>query len=90
MRFTTAALFSLAACLVAANPIATPFGGTGILEARQLGRCPCDPGLCCSPFGFCGTGPEFCTSPSPSLFLTPPRRKEIKRQRKKGLTSTHV
>jgi hypothetical protein len=32
------------------------------VKERQVGACPCAPGLCCSRFGFCGTGPEYCKS----------------------------
>lgn len=82
MHFATAALLTLAACLVAAKPIAAPYGGVGTLEARQ-GECPCAPGLCCSQFSFCGLGPDFCTSPYPSPFLTPPRRKTRRSKKEK-------
>ncbi|KAE9380119.1 hypothetical protein N431DRAFT_552341 [Stipitochalara longipes BDJ] len=33
------------------------------LEHRQLGSCataPCAPGLCCSTYDYCGTGPDYC------------------------------
>jgi hypothetical protein len=31
---------------------------------RQVGSCanaPCPAGLCCSPYGYCGTGPDYCS-----------------------------
>jgi hypothetical protein len=37
------------------------------LQNRQLGSCaltPCAPGLCCSPYNYCGTGPEYCQTGS--------------------------
>ena len=39
-----------AVCFAAATPM---------LSARD-GECPCASGLCCSQWGYCGTGPEFC------------------------------
>lgn len=53
MYFTkVATLLVTAACLAAASPM---------LSGRD-GQCPCAPGLCCSQWGYCGTGPEFCQS----------------------------
>ena len=63
MRFTIATILSMAVCLVASNPIIAPNGAA--LEARQ-GRCPCAAGLCCSQYGYCGTGAEYCKSPCSS------------------------
>lgn len=37
------------------------------LQSRQLGSCataPCAPGLCCSFYNFCGTGPDYCQADS--------------------------
>lgn len=37
------------------------------LEHRQQGSCattPCAPGLCCSKYNYCGTGPEYCQAGS--------------------------
>jgi len=40
-----------------ANPLAA-------LENRQAGACsatvPCPSGFCCSQYGYCGTGPQYC------------------------------
>ncbi|KAK0642871.1 hypothetical protein B0T16DRAFT_459077 [Cercophora newfieldiana] len=65
MRFTLA-LLATAACLVTANP-AAPGSGTGSLLQERQGQCPCAPGLCCSQWGFCGTGPDYCGSQSARL-----------------------
>ena len=58
MGFTTRMLLLVALPLIAlANPLVPS------LEHRQLGSCattPCAPGLCCSPYKYCGTGPEYC------------------------------
>lgn len=54
MYFTKlAVLLVTAACLTSATPV---------LERRQ--QCPCAPGLCCSQYGYCGIGPEYCKSPA--------------------------
>ncbi|TVY31914.1 Lectin [Lachnellula occidentalis] len=37
------------------------------LAGRQLGACvdgPCATGLCCSQYGYCGTGPAYCQAGS--------------------------
>jgi hypothetical protein len=51
MYFTKlATLLVTAVYLAAASPV---------LSGRD-GECPCAPGSCCSQWGYCGTGPEFC------------------------------
>ncbi|KAK3298731.1 uncharacterized protein B0H64DRAFT_371181 [Chaetomium fimeti] len=55
-----ATLLVTAVCLAAASPI---------LSGRQ-GECPCAPGLCCSQWGYCGTGPDFCGGTS--VIIPPP------------------
>ncbi|EKD15207.1 uncharacterized protein L3040_001576 [Drepanopeziza brunnea f. sp. 'multigermtubi'] len=64
MRF-----YNLAA-LVASSSLfmgsfASPFGAAPGLVARDEGSCvngQCAAGLCCSPYGYCGTGPQYCTA----------------------------
>jgi hypothetical protein len=46
----------LATLLVTAVYLAT---ASPVLSDRD-GECPCAPGLCCSQWGYCGTGPKFC------------------------------
>ncbi|TVY85071.1 Lectin [Lachnellula suecica] len=53
---------------------ATPLLGNGaasletaVLDGRQLGACVngiCGAGLCCSQYGYCGTGPAYCQAGS--------------------------
>jgi hypothetical protein len=48
----------LAPIITIANPLVS-------LEHRQLGSCataPCAAGLCCSVYGYCGTGPDYCST----------------------------
>ncbi|KAH8800004.1 hypothetical protein F5882DRAFT_394300 [Hyaloscypha sp. PMI_1271] len=63
MLATKLLIVGLAALLtsVLANPLIPS------LEHRQLGSCataPCAPGLCCSIYDYCGTGPDYCQAGS--------------------------
>ncbi|KAK4442783.1 hypothetical protein QBC34DRAFT_386967 [Podospora aff. communis PSN243] len=76
MRFTLA-LLATSLSLVLASPVA-PVGAlearedASLVEARQIGRCPCAPGLCCSQWGYCGTGPEYCGTNSTRVAVREP------------------
>jgi hypothetical protein len=51
----------------ATSPSASVIGTCGN-ASRGNGLCP-DSSLCCSQWGYCGTGPDYCTVQSP---VTPP------------------
>ncbi|PVH84162.1 hypothetical protein DL98DRAFT_512567 [Cadophora sp. DSE1049] len=57
----------LASASLFAETFATPLASTPKIAGRQLGACVegiCAPGLCCSIWGYCGTGPEYCQTGS--------------------------
>jgi len=54
IKYTTVLLLSITAC--AANPLVLiPRQGDGSCDAAH----PCPAGLCCSKWGFCGTGAAY-------------------------------
>ncbi|TVY31468.1 Antimicrobial peptide, partial [Lachnellula subtilissima] len=62
----------IATASILSNTLATPLASHGSpdldiripkLAGRQLGACVdglCATGLCCSQYGYCGTGPAYC------------------------------
>ncbi|KAK4442781.1 hypothetical protein QBC34DRAFT_431325 [Podospora aff. communis PSN243] len=48
------------AALATAIPAQLDTAAGPSLEHRQLGACPCSPGLCCSKYGYCGLGVDYC------------------------------
>lgn len=70
--FTLAALVATASILSTSS--GTPLAGNDApnpdsseLVGRQLGACVnglCAAGLCCSQYGYCGTGPDYCQAGS--------------------------
>ncbi|KAK1750945.1 lectin [Echria macrotheca] len=59
---TLTALVTASACIAAATPVYPVEDDMEPALHRRLGECPCAAGLCCSKWGYCGTGPDYCTN----------------------------
>jgi hypothetical protein len=53
-----AAIITTLAALCLATPV-EPRETLAVLAPRQ-GQCPCPGDMCCSQYGYCGTGPAYC------------------------------
>ncbi|KAI9054293.1 hypothetical protein LZ554_001461 [Drepanopeziza brunnea f. sp. 'monogermtubi'] len=64
MRF-----YSLAALVASSSLFMGAFASPFVLAGREAGACvdgKCAAGLCCSQYGYCGTGPEYCSGNQPA------------------------
>ncbi|KAL2069683.1 hypothetical protein VTL71DRAFT_14362 [Oculimacula yallundae] len=63
----------LASASLFSGGFSSPLVSTPDIAGRQLGACVggiCAPGLCCSVWGYCGVGPDYCESLLPRIQIS--------------------